>query len=73
MALPAQHPRTCPACGGRFAEGDPIRWRTNLGYSAEPDVETPGWGHEFCPDPLAVTHPPCPDYFLVHPPGTCDR
>jgi hypothetical protein len=73
MALPAQHPGTCPACGGRFAERDRIRWRTNVGFGAESEVSTPGWGHEFCPDPLAVERPPCPDCFLVHPSGACDR
>jgi len=76
MALPAEHPGVCAACGERFDRGERIRWRTNVGYTPEPEVETPGWGHEVCPepkDPLGADHPPCPDCFLVHPPGACDR
>lgn len=67
MAFAAQHAGTCPACGARFSERTRIMWRTDT------DGDNPGWGHEVCPDPLAVEHVPCSRCFLVHPPGTCDR
>lgn len=66
MAVLAEHQGTCPACDGRYAERTPIR-RRELGTPRE------GWGHDVCPDPLAVEHPPCSACFLVHPAGTCDR
>ena len=72
MALHAQHPGVCAACGGHFAERDRIRWRTNVGYSAEPEVAEPGWGHEVCPDPLAVERTPCSRCHMVPTPtGSC--
>lgn len=66
MAFRSEFSGVCAACGGHYPERTRIMWRTGEGI-------TPGWGHEFCPDPLAVERPPCPDCFLVHPDGACDR
>jgi hypothetical protein len=63
MAFDAKYPGQCQECAGWFPEGARIVSLSTTG----------GYAHEVCPDPLAVERPPCPDCFLVHPAGACDR
>lgn len=67
--IPARYPGTCPECGDRWAEGDPIRSRSVL----EPGHAV--WQHDVCPDddPLTADHPVCQVCWLTHPEGACDR
>jgi hypothetical protein len=64
MAFEAKYPGQCQNCGSWFKAGVLI---------VSLPMATEGYAHQVCPDPLAAGHPPCPDCFLVHPPGTCDR
>jgi hypothetical protein len=59
---PALYAGVCQECLGHFDAGVLIKPAPGDGYV-----------HSRCPDPLAVTSPPCPDCFLVHPAGACDR
>ena len=64
VTITARYPGTCPECGGRWSEGDPI------------NAPRGRWQHEVCPDTpddLAVRHGICQTCWLDHPEGACDR
>jgi len=61
MTLMARYSGECPECGSRWQAGDLIR--------ADEDRQ---WKHALCPTPRPE-NPVCPDCFLVHPIGACDR
>lgn len=72
MTIPARYSGVCPDCGERWQPGDPIRFALN------PRSEHPWWRHAVCPIVLdaADLRPgevACPDCWLVHPAGACDR
>jgi hypothetical protein len=62
MTLIARFPGTpCAECDESIHVGDEI------------EGADPGWKHTTCPDPLASSNPVCPECFLTHPEGKCDR
>lgn len=72
MTIRARYSGLCPECGGRWEPGDAI------------DTVEPGnlsrWVHAVCPDDdtsdptvLKPHEIVCPDCFLIHPRGVCDR
>lgn len=70
MMIQARYSGTCSECGGRWAEGGPIRKVPGAHF---PD---PGWMHDVCPDApddLTVRHGVCQTCWLDHPEGACDR
>ena len=72
MSIKARWSGTCPECGERWQPDDPIR-SVVVGHE---HVER--WVHDRCPnasDPLSLRpgETVCPDCWLVHPEGACDR
>ena len=72
MSIPARYSGVCPECGERWQPGDLIR-------SVDRAVDgRPIWTHAVCPDvPDAAAvrsgEVACPDCWLIHPEGACDR
>lgn len=72
MSFPARFPGTCAECGGRIKVGQEIQgdgtFKRDNEYQHAVVSECTGLG-----DILAVTNPLCPNCFLYHPEGACDR
>lgn len=71
MSIPARFPGICPECGERWQPGDLIR---TAGLTTEPGQ----WRHDRCPNVLDLDgirpgETLCPDCWLIHPEGECDR
>ena len=73
MTITARYSGACPECDERWQPGDLIR-------AVDRSVEgLPIWTHAACPDapdPLPAARPgevACPDCWLIHPEGACDR
>lgn len=73
MTLMARYSGTCEKCGEKWRPGDLIHGADcDLPYEQRRNPTV--WVHHTCPDPLAAAEQPaCPDCFLVHPEGKCDR
>lgn len=67
MGFPARFTSKCADCSGMIHEGDTI---TMVEGSAV-HVLCTNYGQSS--DPLHADHPVCPDCFLTHPAGVCDR
>ena len=72
MTIPARYSGVCLDCGERWQPGDLIRTGAYL------PGEAPVWQHAACPVvPDAADPRPgevlCPDCWLIHPTGACDR
>ena len=71
MSIPARFPGTCSECGEGWQPGDLIRSFVTIEHSTV-------WVHDVCPDSTDPTslrpgETVCPDCWLVHPEGACDR
>ncbi len=63
-ATTARYSGRCGECAETWESGDPIRRSTDG-----------AWRHDDCPDTTDLTprNPICPECWLDHPEGACDR
>lgn len=74
MSIRARYSGVCPECGERWQPGDLIS-------AADQPIWPTVWTHAICPDaaidalmaPARTGEVSCPDCWLVHPEGACDR